>query len=195
MVARFLKEHLLGLCIFAILTGVATNFIYDAVTKHATSSSATEALGDRAKPQPTETQTTVEERRFLAFQQAIRTHDLKFGVEVKKLWKLKYANPVETRKRMHEIYETLLAIPTYDCPDDYRLEYQRFLGYVEELVNLLDSIPTNDWEVIFELMKDGQNRTLGGSDRSRREKWNTAFRQIHGSLQELAAVALRYDVR
>jgi len=113
---RFFKEHLLGLCLLAIVTGLTTNLIYDAVKNRKEKLRATSATDEGEKTEAK----TMEARRGLAAKQAIQDHLRKFGVEAKKIEGIKPSSTIEARRLLHSFYDAAWKIPTYECPEDYR---------------------------------------------------------------------------
>lgn len=188
---RFFKEHLLGLCLLAIVTGLITNLIYDAAKNRRETSPLAPAAQEREKAEAK----AMEARRLLANKKAIQNHLRKFVAESKKIEGKKPSGTIEARRLLHAFYDAALKIPTYECPDDYRQAYQRVLEHTEKVLNFLDSVPTTYLEWGFEALKDGQALDPGGSDRARQETFNAIFRELQDSLQELDAVAFRYGVR
>jgi hypothetical protein len=190
-VTRFFKEHLLGLCLLAIVMGLITNLIYDAAKDRKETSRVDPATEEKEKAEAK----MAEARRLLANKQAIQNHLRKFGVEAKKIEGIKPNSTIEARRLLHSFYDAALKIPTYECPEDYRKAYQKVLEHTEKVVNFLDAVPTTVFEWSFEAIKDGQALNPGDSDRTRQETLNAILRQFQASLQELDAVAFRYGVR
>ena len=145
--------------------------------------------------QRAETQKAAEARALEANQQAIKTHLTKLGVVTKKMQNFKPGDAAAARQFMRDSYDAAVAIPTFDCPEDYRQAYQKLLGNFEQVVKVLNTVPSDIVGQLSEAVKDGESGNVGGSERSRQEGVDTATRHLQDSLQEMGAIARRYGVK